>query len=113
MRIPRCWRGGSSRSSRSPATGGRALRLRASRAARRLEAIIERSGRLYPRDYWPNLCFLANWTGGTMGAYLRSYPDYFGPRPIRDVGLIASEGRMTIPVEDNTAAGILDIRHHY
>jgi hypothetical protein len=27
--------------------------------------------------------------------------------------LIASEGRMTIPIEDNTAAGILDVRHHY
>jgi hypothetical protein len=82
-------------------------------AARRLEAIVQRSGRLYPRDYWPNLCFLANWTGGTMGAYLRSYPEIFGDRPVRDVGLIASEGRMTIPIEDNTPAGVLDIRHHY
>jgi hypothetical protein len=82
-------------------------------AARRLEAIVQRSGALYPRDYWPDLCFLANWTGGTMGAYLRSYPEIFGDRPVRDVGLIASEGRMTIPIEDNTPAGILDIRHHY
>src|SRR4051794_710807 len=82
-------------------------------AARRLETIVNRSGRLFPRDYWPNLCFLANWTGGTMGAYLRSYPEVFGDHPVRDVGLIASEGRMTIPVEDNTPAGILDIRHHY
>ncbi len=83
-------------------------------AARRLEAIVARTGRLLPRDYWPGLCFLANWTGGTMGAYLRGYPEFFGEgRPVRDVGLIASEGRMTIPVEDGTAAGILDIRHHY
>ena len=48
-----------------------------------------------------------------MGAYLRDYPEYFGDRPVRDVGLIASEGRMTIPIEDGTPAGILDIRHHY
>jgi hypothetical protein len=82
-------------------------------AARRLEGIVERTGRLLPKDYWPNLCFLANWTGGTMGAYLRGYPEYFGERPVRDVGLIASEGRMTIPVDDGTPAGILDIRHHY
>jgi hypothetical protein len=88
-------------------------RWRRRRAARRLEAMVARSGRLYPRDYWPNLCLLANWTGGTMGAYLRSYPEYFGDRPVRDVGLIASEGRLTIPVEDHTPAGILDIRHHY
>src|SRR5262249_16519937 len=50
---------------------------------------------------------------GTMGAYLRNYPEYFGDCPVRDPGLIASEGRMTIPVRDNTPAGILDIRHHY
>src|SRR5918997_1287506 len=55
----------------------------------------------------------ANWTGGTMGAYLRGYPEYFGDRPVRDIGLIASEGRMTIPIEDGTPGGILDIRHHY
>lgn len=82
-------------------------------AARRLERIVQRTGRLLPKDYWPKLDFLANWTGGTMGAYLRGYPEYFGDRPIRDVGLIASEGRMTIPVENGTPAGILDIRHHY
>ena len=40
-------------------------------------------------------------------------PSIFGDRPVRDVGLIASEGRMTIPIEDGTPAGILDIRHHY
>jgi hypothetical protein len=82
-------------------------------AARRLEAIVHRTGRLLPRDYWPDLRFLANWTGGTMGAYLRGYPEVFGDRPVRDVGLIASEGRMTIPIEDGTPAGVLDIRHHY
>jgi hypothetical protein len=92
---------------------GRRARKPRREAARRLEVIVQRSGRLYPRDYWPNLCFLANWTGGTMGAYLRSYPEIFGDRPVRDVGLIASEGRMTIPIEDNTPAGVLDIRHHY
>ena len=48
-----------------------------------------------------------------MGAYLRGYPEVFGDRPVRDVGLIASEGRMTIPIEDGTPAGVLDIRHHY
>src|SRR5205085_2774220 len=40
-------------------------------------------------------------------------PRYFGDNPVRDVGLIASEGRMTIPFEDNTPAGVLDITSHY
>ena len=88
-------------------------RWRRKRAARRLEAIVDRTGRLLPKDYWPNLCFLANWTGGTMGAYLRGYPEFFGEMPIRDVGLIASEGRMTIPIADATPAGVLNIGHDY
>ena len=95
----------------------RALRLRTRirhrRAARRLERIVERTGRLLPKDYWPKLDFLSNWMGGTMKAYLRGYPEFFGETPVRDVGLIASEGRMTIPIEDGTPAGLLDIRHHY
>ena len=89
------------------------IRLRRRRAARRLEEIVERTGRLLPRDYWPKLDFLSNWMGGTMKAYLRGYPEFFGEKPVRDVGLIASEGRMTIPIEDGTPAGILDIRHHF
>ena len=48
-----------------------------------------------------------------MRAYLRGYPEFFGATPVRDVGLIASEGRMTIPIENGTPAGILDVRHHY
>jgi hypothetical protein len=48
-----------------------------------------------------------------MGTYLRDYPHYFGACPVRDVGLIASEGRMSLPITDHTPAGILDIRHHY
>ncbi len=82
-------------------------------AARRLEAIVDRTGRLLPKDYWPGMDFLANWTGGTMGAYLRQFPEYFGVKPVRDVGLIASEGRMTIPISDGTPAGLLDYTHSY
>ena len=89
------------------------VRFKRKSSARRLEAIVHRTGRLLPKDYWPHLSFLANWTGGTMGAYLHGYPEFFGNCPVRDVGLIASEGRMTIPVRDGTPAGILDIRHHY
>jgi hypothetical protein len=100
-----------------PAEVRHAVRFRSGlkhrRAARRLEAIVERTGRLLPKDYWPNLRFLANWMGGTMGAYLKHYPEFFGDCPVRDVGLIASEGRMTIPIDDGTPAGILDIRNHY
>ncbi len=81
-------------------------RLRPDRTAgRRLSRILETSGSLRPKDYW-NLGFLANWTGGTMGLYLREFPAYFGELPVRDIGLLATEGRMSIPIEDGTPAGI-------
>src|SRR5438132_3113872 len=86
---------------------------RCRRRARELEAIAQRVGTLYPRDYWPQYCLLGNWTGGSVRAYLRHYPRYYGDKPVRDVGLIASEGRMTIPVSDGTASGVLDITSHY
>jgi hypothetical protein len=80
---------------------------------RELETVIARTGTLYPRDFWPETVLLGNWTGGSVGAYLRHYPRYFGDNPLRDVGLIASEGRMTIPIADNTPAGVLDLQSHY
>jgi hypothetical protein len=88
------------------------LRRRPERA-RELEAIVRRTATLYPRDYWPAALMLGNWTGGSVGAYLRHYPRYYGEPIVRDVGLIASEGRMTIPVQDGTPAGVLDVTSHY
>jgi hypothetical protein len=99
-----------------PAEVRTALRWRIRRhpaRARELEALIRRTGTLFPKDYWPPHCILGNWTGGSVGAYLRLYPSYFGDMPVRDVGLIASEGRMTIPVADGTPSGVLDITSHY
>jgi hypothetical protein len=100
-----------------PPTVRRALasrtRWKRRRRARELEQIVETTGHLLPRDYWPNLCFLSNWTGGVMGAYLRQYPEVYGLKPVRDVGLIASEGRMTIPIDDHTPAGLLDYGHQF
>jgi hypothetical protein len=81
--------------------------------ARELEEVVERTGTLYPRDAWTAPFLLGNWTGGSVGAYLRHYPRYFGDNVVRDVGLIASEGRMTIPVSSGTAAGVLDVTSHY
>jgi hypothetical protein len=86
---------------------------RCRRRARELETIAQKVGTLYPRDYWPRYCLLGNWTGGSVRAYLRHYPRYYGDKPVRDVGLIASEGRMTIPLSDGTSSGVLDITSHY
>jgi GH3 auxin-responsive promoter len=80
--------------------------------ARALEAIVRQTGTLYPKDYWPRDLVIGNWMGGSVGAYLSHFPKYYGATPVRDVGLIASEGRMTIPITDGTPSGVLDVTSH-
>ena len=85
----------------------------AARAAE-LSAIAEKLGRLYPMDVWsPESTIINCWTGGSMGPYLRQLPQYFGEPPVHDLGLLASEGRFTIPLTGGTASGVLDIWSHY
>jgi hypothetical protein len=44
---------------------------------------------------------------------VRDFPRYFGDAPIRDIGLLATEGRVSIPFEDGTPAGLLDVTAHF
>lgn len=81
--------------------------------ARQLNALAERRGALLPRDAWPDLSVLAVWTGGSVNIYLRQLQELYGQAVIRDHGLSASEGRMTIPLSDNSPAGLLDFYHSY
>lgn len=81
--------------------------------ARQLEQLVLQHGRLAPQDFWPHLALVAVWTGGSAGAYLQSMRRYFGNVPVRDHGLSASEGRMTIPLKDECSAGMLDVGTHF
>jgi len=83
------------------------------RRARELEKVIEQTGHFYPKDYWPGLNLLSVWTGGSMGPYLAGLPRYYGNIAIRDHGLSASEGRMTIPLSSDSTSGVLDVTSHY
>lgn len=80
--------------------------------ARQLERIVERTGHLYPKDYW-DLALVACWLGGTVGSYARHITDYYGDVARRDIGLLCSEGRFTVPMEDNTPGGVLEVASHY
>lgn len=81
--------------------------------ARWLESIIESTGELHPKSYWNDLDVIAVWTCGSAGAYLPMVKDYFGDVPARDHGLHASEGRMTIPLDDGDVPAILDVTAHF
>jgi len=75
-----------------------------------LARVVERHGTLVLGECWPDLALLACWLGGSAGILARHLDAQFGARTARrDLGLVASEGRVTIPVEDGTAAGVLAV----
>lgn len=84
------------------------------RRAQQLESLLSQQGVLLPKDYWPHMELIATWMGGSVGVYLPQLEEFYGNVAIRDHGISASEGRMTIPLSDNTPDGLLDYaRHHY
>jgi len=67
-----------------------------------LEQLANEHGELLPKHAWPGMSVLAVWTGGSVNVYLPQLPGLYGDVAIRDHGLSASEGRMTIPLADGT-----------
>lgn len=92
----------------------RGLRPNAARAKALERMRSRRDGRLLPADYWPNLELIGCWKGGTVGVYLESFPDWFATSdrespPVRDWGYLSSEGRCSIPLQDDGSAGVLTV----
>jgi len=90
-------------------------RLRADRRrAAFLAAVAERRDGLVLGDCWPELSVVACWLGGSAGIQARHLQAHFGPEVSRrDLGLVASEGRFTVPVEDDSAAGVLAVHANF
>jgi hypothetical protein len=80
--------------------------------AQELERIVESTGNLLPRDYW-NRPLIACWLGGTAGYQAKYLADVFGDCPMRDQGLVSSEGRHTIPYQDGKPEGLLAIHNGF
>ena len=81
--------------------------------ARHLTRVSERQGELLPKHCWPRMRLIATWTGGNFRSYLKLVRDNYGDVAIRDLGLTASEGVMTIPTRDDAAAGILNVENNF
>ena len=91
----------------------RAMRFRPAPAlAKRLQGLAKADGRLLPRHFW-RLAFLGNWTGGTLKLYLPRLRELYGDVPVRDIGLLASEGRFTVPLADGSPAGVAEITDNF
>lgn len=80
--------------------------------AQRLTEMASRSGRLLPKEYW-NSPVIGCWLAGTAGFQSRYLSEYFGDSPTRDMGLVSSEGRHTIPLVDTAPAGVPSIESGY
>ena len=82
--------------------------------ARRLESLIKYDGTLRPREYWPRLQLIGCWKGGTVGTRLKEFARWFGDKtPVRDLGYMASEAQMTLPISDTGSAGILAVDENF
>ena len=75
--------------------------------ARALTAVASRHGALRPQDAWPTLALIGCWLGGHAGRHAERLPADYGDVPLRDLGLVASEGRLTLPLADGSPAGVL------
>lgn len=90
----------------------KALRADAARAAF-LESIYFSTGSLSPRDCWPGLVLVGCWLGGSIGFHADALTAGYGNVPRRDLGYMASEGSITLPLADSTPSGLLALRNHY
>lgn len=77
--------------------------------ARHLRTVFDRDGELTPRTAWPHLQAICTWHGGNAPFYLSQLADLWGRVPTRCLGLRASEGVFSIPVEDRTPEGLLAV----
>jgi hypothetical protein len=78
--------------------------------ARQLESFARQNGKLSPREYWPHVQLIGCWKGGTVGIRLKEFGRWFAEgTPVRDLGYMASEAQITLPVSDVGSAGILAI----
>ncbi|MGD1927752.1 MAG: GH3 auxin-responsive promoter family protein [Leptolyngbyaceae cyanobacterium] len=77
--------------------------------AKTLERLVTTTGHLHPKDCWPQLQLIGCWTGGSVGIQTPRLTSAYGAVPRRDLGYLASEARVTLPIADHTPSGVLDL----
>ena len=83
------------------------------RRAEELATVLRRSGRLLPRDVWPNLRVISCWKGGTMPLYLRRAARAVRRRADPRPGVHGERRRGATPLVNSGAAGVLSITSHF
>src|SRR5437899_9662890 len=84
------------------------------RRAAFIEAVARRRDGLVLGDCWPELVLVECWLGGSAGSQAPHLDAHFAQQVARrDLGLVAGEGRLTIPVDDHSAAGVLAVHANF
>lgn len=78
-----------------------------------LRSILKEKGNLLPKYFWPKMELIECWKAGSMKAYLNDLSGYFGKVAIRDIGVLSTEARSSIPMSDEGASGVLAIRTNF
>ncbi len=78
-----------------------------------LRNVISNEGWLLPKAVWSNISAINTWQGGNAPFYLGRVRELWGNAPQRCLGLRATEGMFTIPLEDNSASGVLAVNGHF
>ena len=78
--------------------------------AQQLENFFHAHDKLRPQEYWPDLQLIGCWKGGSVGIRLKEFDAWFGHSvAVRDLGYLASEAQMSLPISDDGSEGILAI----
>lgn len=76
--------------------------------ARDLGCMLQKRGRLEPRDYWPGLAMVSCWLGGAMGRYTEGLKSWLPEGVVfADFGYGASEGKFNLPLKPGVVAAPL------
>jgi len=78
-----------------------------------LEKILDKTGMLLPIHCWPDLTLIGCWLGGSIGFYRESLTKYYRSIAVRDIGYMASEGCIALPLKDAAPAGVLALQNNY
>lgn len=78
-----------------------------------LRCKISEYTQLLPKHFWENLTVIGCWLGGTIGYQAQRLKAYYGDIVLKDLGYMASEGMITIPIEDNSKKGVLAIENNF
>jgi hypothetical protein len=70
------------------------------RRANELRELRKKHGRLFPKDFWPNLAVVSTWKTGNSGMYAEKIKDYFPEKAIHiDLSYFATECRAGITLD--------------